>query len=71
MSYRFFTPGNKKSHQVVCLILEHLSDCLMVLCSHSEPTHVGVDVDGFQQAGHSFIGIDLKKNNNKQVIELR
>lgn len=38
----------QNAHQIVGFILVHLSDALMVFCCHGKPSHVGVDVNGFQ-----------------------
>lgn len=65
----FSSSSDFHTHQVVGLVLVHLSDGLVMLCSHRETSHVSVDVDGFQQTSDSLIGIHLETTKAIKICD--
>lgn len=43
------------AHQIICLVLKHLSEALVMLGCDGEPSHVRVDVDRRRQATASLL----------------
>lgn len=65
LSRSTFHYQQNSTHQVIGFVLVHLGDRLMVLGSHGEATHVGVDVDGFQQTRNGLVRVHLENDKGE------